>query len=69
MQKHLYVISRAIAEGYDVQGYFFWTLTDCYSWNKGYGNKHGLYAVDFETQERTFRPANQYLIDTIQRFS
>ena len=69
LQKHLYVISRAIAEGYDVRGYFFWTLTDCYSWNKGYGNKHGLYAVDFETQERTFRPANQYLIDTIRRFS
>jgi len=69
LQKHLYVISRAISEGYDIRGYFFWTLVDCYSWNKGYGNKHGLYAVDFATQERTFRPANQYLIDIIQRFS
>jgi beta-glucosidase len=68
IRKHLYVVSRAISEGYDVRGYFFWTLTDCFSWNKGYENKHGIFAVDFETQERTFRPATQYLVDTVKRF-
>lgn len=69
LKKHLYVISRAIAEGYDVRGYFFWTLIDCFSWNKGYSNKHGIYAVDFETKERTYRPSAQYLIDTIKKFT
>jgi len=68
IKKHLYVVSRAISEGYNVQGYFFWTLIDCFSWNKGYSNKHGIYAVNFETQERTYRPSAQYLIDTIRRF-
>lgn len=69
LKKHLYAISRAIAEGQDIRGYFFWTLTDCFSWNKGYENKHGIFAVDFETQERTYRPSTQYLIDTVARFS
>jgi beta-glucosidase len=69
IRKHLYVASRCIAEGYDVRGYFFWTLMDCYSWNKGYANKHGIFAVNFETQERNYRPSAQYLIDTIARFS
>lgn len=69
IKKHLYVISRALREGYDIRGYCFWTLVDCYSWNKGYNNKHGIFAVDFATQERTFRPSTQYLIDTMQKFS
>ncbi len=69
LKKHLYVISRALSEGFDIRGYFFWTLIDCFSWNKGYANKHGIFAVDFETQERTYRDSAQYLIDTIKKFS
>ncbi len=68
LKKHLYVISKAIGEGHDIRGYFFWTLVDCFSWNKGYRNKHGLYAVNFETQERTYRGNAQYLINTIRKF-
>ncbi|MGB8467686.1 MAG: family 1 glycosylhydrolase [Candidatus Babeliales bacterium] len=66
LKKHLYVISRAIAEGYDVRGYFYWTLTDCYAWTHGFENKHGIYAVDFKTQERTLRPAVDYLLQVIR---
>lgn len=69
LKKHLFVLSQAIKDGYAIKGYFFWTLVDCFSWNKGYENKHGLYAVDFETQERTFRPCNQYLLDVIKQFA
>lgn len=68
LRKHLYVVSRALQEGYDIRGYFYWALTDCFSWNKGYKNKHGIYAVNFETQERTLRPAALYLLDVIKRF-
>jgi beta-glucosidase len=69
IKKHLYVVSRALSEGYDVRGYFFWTLTDCFSWNKGYDNKHGVFQVDFTTQQRTFRPSLQYLVDVVRQFS
>lgn len=68
IKKHLYAVSRALADGYDVRGYFFWTLTDCFSWNKGYENKHGIFEVNFETQERSFRQSAQYLVDTVKRF-
>lgn len=69
LRKHLYVISKCLQEGYDIRGYFFWTLTDCFSWNKGFENKHGIYSVDFATQQRTYNPSCDYLINTIKRFS
>ncbi|MGE0206247.1 MAG: glycoside hydrolase family 1 protein [Candidatus Babeliales bacterium] len=68
IKKHLYVVSRAIREGYNIKGYFYWTLMDCFSWNKGYSNKHGIFEVDFETQERTLRSSVSYLLETVQRF-
>jgi beta-glucosidase/6-phospho-beta-glucosidase/beta-galactosidase len=37
---------RAIAEGADVQGYFYWTLMDNYEWNHGMTIRMGMYAVD-----------------------
>jgi beta-glucosidase len=69
LKKHLYVVSKAIKEGYPIKGYFFWTLMDCFSWNKGYDNKHGIYAVDFVTQERTLRSGNDYLLNIVKRFA
>ncbi len=69
IKKHLYVISRALQEGYDVRGYFFWTLMDCFCWRKGYRDKHGIYAVNFATQERTLRTNCDYLLAMIKKFS
>jgi beta-glucosidase len=69
LKRHLYVISKALKEGFDIRGYFFWTLIDCFSWNKGFKNKHGIYAVNFETQERTLRDSCDYLLNTISKFS
>jgi beta-glucosidase/6-phospho-beta-glucosidase/beta-galactosidase len=37
---------RAIAEGADVQGYFWWSLMDNYEWNHGMTFHLGMYAVD-----------------------
>ena len=69
IKKHLYVISQALRDDYDIRGYFFWTLMDCFCWRKGYADKHGIYKVNFETQERTLRPGCEYLIETVKRFS
>jgi beta-glucosidase/6-phospho-beta-glucosidase/beta-galactosidase len=46
MVRHLTWLSRAIAEGADVRGYFYWTLMDNYEWNHGMDIRMGLYAVD-----------------------
>jgi beta-glucosidase/6-phospho-beta-glucosidase/beta-galactosidase len=43
---NLRALRDAIADGADVRGYFWWTLTDNYEWNHGMGIRMGLYAVD-----------------------
>ena len=52
-------LQRAIDEGADVGGYFYWTLTDNYEWNHGMDIRMGLYAVDKDDPDkvRTERPA------------
>lgn len=69
LKTHLYVLSKALNEGYNIKGYFFWTLMDSFCWRKGYRDKHGIYAVNFTTQERTLRNSADYLLHTIKRFS
>jgi len=69
LQRYLFAISQAIADGYDVHGYVYWSLLDNYEWLEAYDSRFGLYAIDFATQERTLRPSAQYLADTIKRFA
>ena len=45
--EHLYTVARAIADGYDVRGYYFWTLSDNFEWNLGVDARYGLFSVDF----------------------
>ena len=55
INRYLYALSCAITDGYDVRGYFYWTLTNNFEWNEGYRIKWGLYDVDFDTQKRTLK--------------
>ena len=54
---HLKYINKAIKEGVDVRGYFYWSLLDNFEWAEGFWPKFGLYAVDRKTFERTARPS------------
>lgn len=42
---HLKAIRRTLDAGYDVRGYFHWSLVDNYEWMHGYDAKFGLFAV------------------------
>lgn len=66
IRKHLYVILKCMEEGIDIRGYLFWTLTDCFGWNSALHSKHGIFKVDFETQERTLKESAQCLIDIMK---
>jgi beta-glucosidase/6-phospho-beta-glucosidase/beta-galactosidase len=51
-------VSRAIQDGVDCRGYFYWSLMDNYEWNHGFGMRFGLYGIDplDPTKQRTQRP-------------
>ena len=55
VRRHLQITSEAIAKGYDVRGFYHWTLMDNFEWAEGYDQRFGLYHVDFDTQKRTLR--------------
>lgn len=46
LAEHLQWAERAMREGVDLRGYFYWTLMDNYEWNHGMDIRMGLYAVD-----------------------
>ena len=50
--QHLQYVHKAIEEGYDVRGYFYWSLMDNYEWKEGFEPRFGLIEVDYETYER-----------------
>lgn len=55
--RNLTWLARAIRDGADVRGYFYWTLMDNYEWNHGMGRwRGGLFAVDGDDPSRTRRP-------------
>lgn len=54
---YLGIVSKALDEGYDIRGWFYWSLMDNFEWNDGFGPRFGLYEVDFQTQERRLRPS------------
>lgn len=49
---------RAIKDGADLRGFFYWSLMDNYEWNHGMGMKFGLYAIGSDAAKtRTARSA------------
>lgn len=63
---HLAWLRRAIAEGANVQGYFYWTHMDNYEWSEGTRVKMGMFRVDPLTKERIPK-LNAYVYGEIAR--
>jgi beta-glucosidase len=53
LRNHLISLHRAIQEGFDVRGYFLWSLLDNYEWAEGYTKRFGIVHVDYGTLRRT----------------
>ena len=66
IQRYLYAVSKAIENGFDIQGYFYWSLMDNFEWAFGYDMKFGLYVVDYKSQKRTLREGSRTFIDIVK---
>jgi beta-glucosidase len=60
IQDNLRQILRAKRDGFQVDGYFVWTLTDNFEWAEGYHPRFGLIHINFETQERTIKDSGYW---------
>lgn len=65
MSKYLLQLRRAIAEGIDVRGYFYWSAMDNFEWQDGYKHRFGLVYVDYVTQQRTLKDSALWYHDVI----
>ncbi len=63
IESYLIAMQKAIEDGYDVRGYFYWTLMDNFEWDEGFGMKFGLCSVDYQTQERSVREGAHALLN------
>ena len=66
IQNHLAAIGHAIRDGYDVRGYFAWSLADNYEWHWGYTATFGLAHMDPKTHDRILKPSAEKFAEIIR---
>lgn len=59
-------ISRAIEEGFDIRGYYAWSLLDNWEWCLGHSCRYGLIHTDFETQKRIWKDSAYWYKNVIE---
>ena len=52
LESYIAAVSRAIADGAPVKGYFVWSFLDNFEWAYGYSKRFGIVYVDYPTLER-----------------
>ena len=65
--QHFTAAQQAIAQGVNLQGFFYWSLLDNYEWAEGYQKRFGLVHVDYETQVRTPKASYHALTRALAR--
>ncbi len=63
--RYLLAARRALADGVDLRGYFYWTLIDNFEWAEGFRQRFGLIYVDFASQKRTLKDSAYWYSDVI----
>jgi beta-glucosidase len=58
-------MSRAIADGAPLRGYFVWSLLDNFEWARGFAKRFGIVYVDYETLERVPKSSFRWYRDFI----
>lgn len=66
LHDHIAQVRKTMNEGYDVKGYFVWSLADNYEWHYGYIPKFGLAVMNPTTFTRELKPSAFYYHDVIE---
>ncbi len=66
IKDHLFWIHKALGQGVEVRGYFYWSLIDNFEWAHGFDPRFGLAEVDYKTMERKIRKSAYYLAKTAE---
>ena len=61
--RYLKQVKKAKDEGYEVSGYFAWTLIDNFEWAEGYYPRFGLVYVDFDSQKRIIKSSGKWFME------
>ncbi|TSC69538.1 MAG: beta-glucosidase [Parcubacteria group bacterium Gr01-1014_70] len=57
IREHVHYMKKAMDQGADVRGYFYWSLLDNFEWDKGFWPRFGLVEIDYKTMERKIHPS------------
>ena len=63
---YLNQVNKAKKSGFEVSGYFAWTLMDNFEWAEGFRTRFGLVHVNYETQQRTLKKSGQWFADFLK---
>lgn len=66
-KNHLSALLKARKEGVNVNGYFVWSPTDNFEWDKGYRTRFGLVYVDFHTLERYIKDSGLWFKEFLKK--
>lgn len=66
IKRHIYAVSKAMSDGYNVEGYYYYSFLDGFSWGS-YDTQFGLFSVDRTTMDRALKKGAQYFCDVINK--
>ena len=66
LRSYLVGLHRTVREGFDIRGYFVWSLLDNFEWAEGYGRRFGIVHVDYWTQTRTPKLSARWYANVIR---
>jgi len=69
IKRYIYALAKAIDEGIDCRGYFFWSLMDNFEWADGYSMRFGLHHVNYTNQVRTLRNGSKFFVDVVAAYN
>lgn len=66
IKRHLYALHKAKTEGHNVEGYYYYSFLDGFSWGS-YDTQFGLFSVDQATKQRTLKSGASPYLTTIKK--